>query len=416
MGGAIGAAIILMIGLASPFSRAEKVLLLLNYFIVYEYTVLARNYGIGLLLAMLYAMLGRGEHERPVLAGLLLGAMANTNVYALFLSGFLALEYAYSRVLGAGRRSRMDIARLVAGAALYCGLLLLAVLTFLPPRDLTGDFGPTPDTGLGMGAFGFAALRTLVAPFLPIDFNFPASFAFPGNWASQGRRVLLAPLLLPFILAVQWTVLRHAKPMLLALVGTAVATTLFPVLIYPAAIRHLGVMFIGFVVALWLVRERLPARPWPVLALLALGALGGGTALAGQWMRPYSVNEQVAQWLRTNGLAAAAIVGDSDIRTEPVAVLMGRPFYSLDCMCEQRFVRFQNRRDAFSAAMMPTRLALMSERLGPRPFILLAERRLDREQQDQIASRGLGLTELAFMSGAERDKEMAIYRVDPPPR
>jgi len=95
---------------------------------------------------------------------------------------------------------------------------------------------------------------------------------------------------------------------------------------------------------------------------------------------------------------------------------MRRSFYSLDCLCEQRFVHFLNRRDGFDATMVPERLAQISERLGPGRFILLAERRLDEVLRGEIAARGIGLTELAYLSGAERDKEMAIYRVDPPAR
>jgi hypothetical protein len=49
-------------------------------------------------------------------------------------------------------------------------------------------------------------------------------------------------------------------------------------------------------------------------------------------------------------------------------------------------------------------------------LILLAEARLDEARRREIAAKGLGLTELAYFSGAERDKEMAIYRVDPPGR
>jgi hypothetical protein len=175
-------------------------------------------------------------------------------------------------------------------------------------------------------------------------------------------------------------------------------------------------MFIGFVAASWLLRERLPTRSWPVLALLAVGALGGGTALAGQWMRPFAINDQVVQWLRTNGFAAAPIVGDTDYRTEPIAVLMQRNFYSLDFMDEESFAHFTTRRDDFNATMVPDRLAQVAEHLGPGSFILLMTVRLDGSQRGRIAASGLGLTELAYLSGAETDAAMTIYRVDPPAR
>jgi len=41
---------------------------------------------------------------------------------------------------------------------------------------------------------------------------------------------------------------------------------------------------------------------------------------------------------------------------------------------------------------------------------------LDATSRGQIAAKGIALAELTYLSGAERDKEMAIYRVDPPTR
>ena len=269
----------------------------------------------------------------------------------------------------------------------------------------------------GVQTCALPILRTLVAPFVPIDFSFPTSFAFPGNWIEGGKRVMAAMILLPFILVAQWTVLRHSKPLLLAMAGTALAVTVFPFLIYPAAIRHLGVMFIGFVFALWLLRRNLPARSWPVLALLALGAIGGATALVGQWIRPFAVNNQVARWIQDSEVAHMPIVGDFDMRIEPVAILLHRSFWGLECLCEDKFVRFLNRRDGFTHESVPDRIAQVSDRIGPdRPFLLLAQERLDETRRGQIVAKGFRLTELAYFSGAERDKEMMIYRVDPPAR
>lgn len=412
----LAAAILLLIGVASPFSRTEKILLLSNYFVVWEYTAMARNYGIGLLLAMLYAM-ARRSGRSPLLVGLLLGAMANTNVYALFLSGFLALEFLWAGTAGADRPLLPALTRLLPGGALYLALVAISVATFFPPADISHHAVVPGGTDQGpMARLGTMALRTLVAPFVPVDLSFPASFAFPGNGLGQGRRLIAALILLPAILAAQWTVLRRAKPMAVALAATAAVSIVFPYLIYPSAIRHMGVLFIGFVTAWWIVRGQLPARSWPLLVLLSLGAAGGATAVAGQWMRPFAINDQAADFLREGPAAALPLAGDSDMRTEPVAILLHRPFYSLDCLCQDRFVRFLNRRDSYEPAMVPDRLAALADQLGRAPFILLAEARLDAPRLARIAAHGLNLTELAYFSGAERDKELAIYRVDPPAR
>ena len=432
---AVGTAIVLTIGLAAPFSLAEKTLLLLNYYIVFEYTVMVRNYGIGLLLAMFYAIVRTSARHiatreggvdprapgdawiRSLLIGLLLGLMANANVYALFLSGFLALEYAWSQSFEWARPARADLIRLLPGGLLFVALVLFSAWTFFPPADIGHSANALkdrdPDT---LRRLAVAALRTLVAPFVPIDLSFPDSFAFPGNWYERGKRVTIMAVLLPFVLAAQWTVLRHRKPLALALAGTAATATLFAFLFWPAAIRHLGALWTGFIVAWWLVRDRLPARSWPMLALLTVGALGGVAAQAGQWMRPFSTSAAVATWIRENGYAETATVGDWDWGIEPVAVLLRHPFYSVDCQCTDRFATLRHRDNGYNASMLPDRLAQYVETSGQAPFLLLLEARLDPESRAAIVAKRFKLTEVAYFSGAERDKEMAIYRVDRTPR
>ncbi|MFL5251891.1 MAG: hypothetical protein ACJ8AI_03180 [Rhodopila sp.] len=267
-----GVAIITTIGIAAPFSLAEKLLLLSNYFIVFEYTVMARNYGIGLLLAMCYAIVRRKAPDRSLLIGLLLGLMAKTNVYAMFLAACLALEYLWSQMAADDWRIWPSLKRLLPGGILYVMLMLFSVWTIFPRAD-TGlfprAFQDTDSSILGRGAV--AALRALVAPFAPIDLSFPASFSSPGEFFQFGKRVLAMVALLPFILAALWTVLRQDKRLPVVFASMALIVTVFQLVAYPAAIRHLGVMFIAFVAIWWLVRERVPARSWPVLGLLLLG-------------------------------------------------------------------------------------------------------------------------------------------------
>ena len=53
--GMIAVALIATIALASPFARLERLLLLSSYFVVFEYTVVSRAYGLGFLIALVYA-------------------------------------------------------------------------------------------------------------------------------------------------------------------------------------------------------------------------------------------------------------------------------------------------------------------------------------------------------------------------
>ncbi|WP_048862633.1 hypothetical protein, partial [Acidisphaera rubrifaciens] len=120
--GAVALALIGFIAWRSPLGRAGTVLLLGSYFVVFEYTVVSRNYGIAMLLALLYAERRACRPDDAVGAAALLGLLANTNVFALILSAGCALEYLIDRMHDAGPRWRGAAARLAGPAALYVAL------------------------------------------------------------------------------------------------------------------------------------------------------------------------------------------------------------------------------------------------------------------------------------------------------
>jgi hypothetical protein len=265
-------------------------------------------------------------------------------------------------------------------------------------------------------------LQTVIGPLFPIDFSFPTSFAFPGHIYARGLRVWFSLALLPLIGGALWAIFRTRLRFLAVLTGLILIAALFATVIYPSAIRHTGIIFVAFVALLWIHRAESPKASgtqrdgWSgaslaTLAILALGAIGGVTAIAGQWMRPFSIDPVIAEWLDLYAPPNAALVGTSDIRAEPIAILMRRPFYALDCRCEDTYVRFLNRRDGFDEALIPERLEEAVRLYRPRPVVLLAGEGLDEPTRAAIRDRGLTLTQLVHRSGAERDKEMTVFEV-----
>lgn len=406
----LGAAIILVIALAAPLRMAEKILLLLNYYIAFEYTVMARNYGIGLLLAMLYALLRRDGPRRPILCGLLLGLMSNTNVYALFLAGFLALEFAWSAALAPGVRSWAALRRVLPGGAIYVVLSLFAAWTLWPPADASHFTSSLEyEDPVLPRRIAVAALRTLTAPFLPVDLSFPNSFAFPGTYYATGTRVITLACLLPFILAALYAVLRRHRPLALAFAGTCVAVTVFPLLVWPAQIRHLGAIFIAFIAVLFVVRDKLPARSWPVLALLAAGALGGGAALAGQWMRPFASGAAAVAWIREHKLEALPLVGELDWNAEPVAFRMNRPFFSLACQTESRMAQLRAGCDGYYHSMAVQRLTALGQTYPAPAYLLLVYIPFSAAEIAAARAAGFDISEAARFTGFERDNNLMLY-------
>jgi hypothetical protein len=99
------------------------------------------------------------------------------------------------------------------------------------------------------------------------------------------------------------------------------------------------------------------------------------------------------------------------MRIEAIALVMRRPFYALDCACEDTYVKFLRRRDDFTDEMIPERLEAAVLAYQPRPVVLIAGDSLPEAARTGILARGLTLTARVHLDGAERDKAVTIFDV-----
>jgi hypothetical protein len=404
--------IYMMIGLFSPFSVLEKLLLLSGYFLGFEYAVIARNYSLGILFALLYAELRTKRPDRVVLNSTFLGLLANTTVFGLIMSGVFACEY----VVGCMQRTREfgtpRLSVIAKGAAVYLGLIGLAVFTMSPAQDI----GAHGSTSLFHYASDFwhlklAIVNTISLPFIPLHGDFPAAYwiglepAMRSLWTVGRIGVFLVVLALVLIF-------RRDTRLLLVIAGTGVAIVLFGHLVYMAGIRHTGIFFVVVLTALWMQRVVRPRGSWVVPALLLCGSIAGIESDIGQWMRPFSNSRIAAQYLSDHGWRDAGLIGVQDDLTMPVVQHLGRPLYVLECECEQSFVKFDRRHDDYRDEQLAERLVQAVSRIEKQPQILIysvPKRTLD---QSALESVGLRAISLADFRGSETGEDYQIYRIE----
>ena len=110
----------------SPFTKIEKFLLLLSYFLFWEYFIISRSYVLIALTAFAFLAL-RDRQPRPdFLLWLLLGLLANTHIFGAIWSVALAVGLSIEAV----RRRSVPI----AGPVVYVLLLVLAIATVVKPE------------------------------------------------------------------------------------------------------------------------------------------------------------------------------------------------------------------------------------------------------------------------------------------
>ena len=131
----------------SPFPRVVRCLLPFQYFVFYQYGVIARPYSYMLLSFLLLAICFRGKGEHPVRFTVCLGLICMCSGYGIVLAGGIAAVWLWEicrekgfRVLG--RDFLLDRRILCLGGLLVFALIV--ILSILPRPDayaMTGDQG-----------------------------------------------------------------------------------------------------------------------------------------------------------------------------------------------------------------------------------------------------------------------------------
>jgi hypothetical protein len=418
--GLIGTALYLVIGLKSPFTRVQKLLLFACYFVSFEYTVMSRMYSVMFLLALLYVRRRSLHPERVIGNGVLLGLLASSDLTGMVLSGGLLLEFAWSVTLkgsetpeGALRR-RENRRRVVTGGAVYAGFFLLAVLSLWPAKDIsTRTRDPLLAHATSLKHLAKATMNTVVGPYFPTATGLRNRF---WNADALGRRDLFE-VALPLVLAAYWwTFRKHGN--LLLLLGTVVFFMVcMSDLVYMGSMRHFGTCFVAFLAGIWIMRASGEKLAWTAYVLLGLTALAGIDAAYEQRLRPFSNARATALWLQQNHLASEPWVGTTDTSVIGVAESVHRPLYMLECNCSDTFVLYSKRRDSYDASEIPERMALAEQKLGVHQFVFIGKAPIVPEEEQQLEARGLHTQLLKAFLGAEVwEEDFYVYAVtDRPP-
>jgi len=405
--------IYVIVGLFSPFSTLEKLLLLSGYFLGFEYAVISRNYSLGVLFALLYAELRSKRPDQIVLNGALLGLLANTTVFGLMMSGAFACEYALECITRARRTGEPRAGEVAAGAAVYVAFVVGSVLTIIPAPDI-GEHGSTYlfQFGSKLWHLKLAAVSVVGLSFVPFDADFPSRFwigmepAMRKLWEIREAGSVLATVALVAIF-------RRDLRLLLVIAATGAAATLFCHLIYLSGIRQTGIFFVAVLTALWMQRVHRPRGNWVIPALLLCGSVAGIEAQVGQWMRPFTYSRVAAQFLIDNGWRDAGLIGYRDDWAVAVTEILDRPLYGLDCGCFEDFLQFSARHKNVETEQFGEHLARAVAQVKGAPALLIYSNPWGLRGDLGLDRAGLRAELVADFHGSESGEDYLIFLISP---
>jgi|CXWL01.1.fsa_nt_gi hypothetical protein len=218
----------------APFPLWMKALFLFSALPLYEYSVMARNYGISMLLVFAAASIYRHRKKYWLPLAVVLALLANTNIHATVLAFMIAGAWAWdeARLRKVAPDQALGTRILTALAIVGAGILLSLVVVSPPPDTiLTGFYSTTA---------GSVASAFLGAVFRPGDGFYTLFPAFVP--ALVGSVVLY--------LAV-FGLMRRPALFLAALAGLVILGVLFRVA-YEGSYRHAGVFFCFLLSLYWM--------------------------------------------------------------------------------------------------------------------------------------------------------------------
>ncbi len=337
---AIAAATVWVVVRYAPFTRLQRVLFAFGYFPLYEYAVVSRDYGLGMLLLFgSCAVLGARRNRFPA-AVVLLALIPQTNAFAAIVGLALGLALIADRWLPDGPVLTRDVSRqaFVWGVVAVVVGLGLAALQMAPPADAGIAVGWSPNLSLAMLAKRWRSIAQALFPIPQLERHWWVEPYFWNLWNTRGLQGVVG-LALAAILG--WTLLGLARRprgliLLVAAVGGLVA---FTYLKFAGEVRHHGHFFLALVMALWIGKiedARLNratgswiGRAWrsvqgPLFtAVLSVHVIAALLAISLDYRYVFSNGKRTAAYLVEHRLGGAPFVADHDYAAQPVLAFMG---------------------------------------------------------------------------------------------
>jgi len=360
----------------APFSLWVKVLILSGYYFLFEFSVLSRNYALGVLLLFAVCVLLRESHRRLVLIGVLLILLCNAHLFFAFAAMgvfvYLVMEYR-----GEWFSWRMGVFTLLFVA----GLVSVIIQTRTPPEESFHHV--YPGEWFSGKNISFAALA-VVRGWLPVprvrelmEGHFWNSYFFSPQHVPPFFQLLLlgALLLLPGM------VLRRDRKAMVFYYFSFFWIWAFFIVTQQTATRYFGMVYIYFLAAWWIGGGGMDGVSLPVrLSLYGILAIQVGVGLVAyeqDIVRPFSSSKDVADFLFERGLDKQTVLVDGYNGVPMVSAYLGRPLYCTTADLSGSYVVWKTRYWPRPRPTIGEEIARSSYLQGLGRYVLVSNLRLD---------------------------------------
>ncbi len=334
----------------APFSLLFKILFIFGYFIFFEYNIISRNYGLGVLFLFCALAIYKDRHEKFILFITFL-AIAN-HVHSIFiilscaLLGIIFLEMILKEDFFLKKK-------FLIGTLIFGGITALSVIQIIPPSDSI-YFERTTDLSV------FEKLSRSAITFFKGVFFIP-DFRMLHFWNTH----LIVNLSRPFAIILGiisifipcFLFFKNKLVMIYAYLGI-LGTIVFFFVTQVSAPRFFGVHFLLIITGLWInhyypfqtniINSKLPLmllkniKKSLIYSMLITQMIVGITAFYMDLTLPFSNSKQTITYLKTSNLNNKMVITQGCGGT-PLSSYLEKPIFFLDADSYESFCKWNRR-------------------------------------------------------------------------
>lgn len=338
----------------SPFNKLIKVLFVFGYFSFFEYSIISRNYALGILLIFLFCIFyKKNKYKNILILSIIIFFMGCCNMYSFFISISFMLLLLIDFI-----RDRRTEAKKVKKIFLYISIIIMLSEIILTYWEIGGQFITSYVNNPASNSFFHGYLSKLkLVPSILINAYVPIPNANINFWNTNLLLKLLSNTNTIIITLIALLLITISLFLLNKKIKTIFLTSLFiilnfMILVYYGSVRHWGYIFILFFSCLWLSRNeeekshfyasRLKNITLNVFIIMILSFSFAGTIVAFyyDYKYPFSNGKNVSEYIKKNfNINNIIIIGHKNYTTETATVFLDKEFYYSD---EQKFSRIYN--------------------------------------------------------------------------
>ena len=332
---------IYLINRYSPLPIIQKVLLTFGYYTFFEYNLISRSYGLGLLLVVIFCVLYRNREKYILWIAAVLFLLSNVTIFGVMLAVCFGGIIIWERLFQVKKDKGPVIpwTQLVIFTAIVAAGVLSGYLQIRPEPD--NSFPQMYVTHYDPIRTKFTFSRMMHAYFPIPDFR-TLHFWNTNILVPAGFKHMFWPAPILFLL---WVLafLRYRLILLLYAGGTLLLIIFF---YYTGNLwsRYAGHLFVLLVVCCWLVHDH-KERPFKntflnqfslltdrirvpfFILILAVNAYGGIRSYLKDLKYPFSNSPKAAAFMKEHKLDQYNIIGSRDYITSPLAVQLGKKMW-----------------------------------------------------------------------------------------